>query len=186
MRTKWLLAALIAVVLSLAAGPVLSQEKQTQEEEKAAEKKQEKKAPGKEAAKAPKQEAAGVESEELSAAERRAISRVLRNLSSAMEGNSPRQFTVLLDERFYDFPRFEDGVTEFLKGSAEMRLFLREVSTEVKGDRATLLVDAEMTFASKDQPTAQQKRTQRIQFDFVRTGKGWKIYEISPRGFFTR
>lgn len=126
------------------------------------------------------------ESSDAAAADRRAITRVLRNFGDGFEGHSPRGVAENLDERFEDFPRFEDAVTEFLKQTSEMRLFLREASSEVKGDHATLIVDGEVVFNVKANPTQEHRRKQRIQFDFVYTErKGWKIYEISPRQFFT-
>jgi hypothetical protein len=117
--------------------------------------------------------------------ERKNLTRVLRALSDAVEGNSPRRLRDLMDERFYDFPRFEDQVTDFLRDNAELRMNLRESTAEVKGDKATLIVDADMTYALKASAKQEQKRHQRIQFDFVRTATGWKIYEITPRSFFT-
>ena len=124
------------------------------------------------------------DSPEAAAREKRAISRVLRDFGDGFESKSPRRVTENLDERFDDFPRFEDLVTQFLEQSGEMRLFLRESSAEVKGDRGVLTVDAEMIF-SKKSDSKEQRRKARVQFDFTRTEKGWKILEISPRGFFT-
>jgi hypothetical protein len=119
------------------------------------------------------------------ATERKNLTRVLRALSDAVEGNSPRRLRDLLDENFYDLPRFEDQVTDFLRDNAELRMNLRESTAEVKGDKATLIVDADMTYALKISAKSEQKRHERIQFDFVRTAAGWKIFEISPRRFFT-
>jgi len=125
------------------------------------------------------------ESTDLGARERRAITRVLRDFADGFEGNSPRRVMENLDERFDDLPRFEDQVTAFLKQSGEMRIFLREASAEVKGDHAVLIADAEMVYTSKANLGPQQRRKERIQFDFNRTEKGWKIFEITPRHFFT-
>ena len=125
------------------------------------------------------------ESPDAAVGERRAITRVLRAFADGFEGKLPRRVSENLHENFDDFPRFEDQVTKFLNQSGEMRLFLREATAEVKGDHATLIVDAEMTYSSKADPGQEKRRKERIQFDFVRTGKGWKIYEISPRHFFT-
>jgi hypothetical protein len=116
---------------------------------------------------------------------RKAVTRILRDLGDGFEGHSPRSVTDLLDERFEDLPRFEDAVTQFLEHTSEMRIYLRESTNEVKGDHATVIVDAEMIFTDKDKPTQDQKRRQRIQFDFVyNEKKGWKIFEINPRQFF--
>jgi len=116
---------------------------------------------------------------------KRAIKRTLSDFQDGFEGHSPRRVTDSLDERFDDFPRFEDAVTQFLERSSEMRINLRESSTELKADHATVIVDAEMIFTDKAKPTQDQRRRERIQFDFVfNPKKGWKIFEITPRQFF--
>jgi len=154
---------------------VQSQDKQSAEKEDKEKKKKKKSEP------AP---GAG-ESAEAAAKDRRAISRVVRDLGDGFEAKSPRQVTENINsEKFDDFPRFEDLVTQFLQSSGEMRVFFREASGEVKGDRGTLIVDAEMVYSLKSNPTKEQKRKGRVQFDFIRTDKGWKIYEITPRQFF--
>jgi hypothetical protein len=178
----WKLIALtLAFIVSLCSpATVLAQSAAFGQEKKKEEKKDEKKKDDK------KKQAPPAGSEPLDVTtERKNLSRVARALADAFEGNALRRITELLDERFYDFPRFEDQVTQFLQENREIRMYFRESTSEVKGDRATLIVDADMTFATKANPNLEQKRRERIQFDFVRTNKGWKIYEITPRKFFT-
>jgi hypothetical protein len=125
------------------------------------------------------------DSPDNAAGARRAIKRVLGDLQDGFEGHSPRRVTDSLDERFEDLPHFEDAVTQFLERTSETRINLRESTTEVKGDHATVIVDADMIYTDKAKPTKDQHRRQRIQFDFVfNTKKGWKIFEITPRQFF--
>jgi len=116
---------------------------------------------------------------------KRAVKRVLSDFQDGFEGHSPRRVTDSLDERFDDFPRFEDAVTQFLERSSEMRINFRESTTELKADHAVVIVDADMIYTDKAKPTQDQHRRQRIQFDFVyNPKKGWKIFEITPRQFF--
>jgi hypothetical protein len=176
---KLLFALALAFGLTLP-GAARGQTSGSSQEKKKEEKKEEKKKDDKKKPEPP----AGSEPMDVSA-ERKNLTRVLRSLGDAFEGSTPRRVTELLDERFYDSPRFEDQVTQFLQENREIRMYFRESSAEVKGDKATLIVDADMTFATKASPTQEQKRRERIQFDFVRTSKGWKIYEITPRKFFT-
>jgi len=179
----------LAIFLALLAGPgcaaarvpnAQSQDKQsTEKKDKEKKKKKKKKTQSTEAA------PGAEESPEAVARDRRAISRVLRDLGDGFEGKSARRVAENInDEKFDDFPRFEDLVTQFLQSSGEMRVFFREASGEVKGDRATLIVDAEMVYSLKSNPTREQRRKERVQFDFIRSKKGWKIYEITPRQFF--
>jgi hypothetical protein len=116
---------------------------------------------------------------------KRAIKRSLGDFQDGFEGKSPRRVTDMLDDRFEDLPRFEDAVTQFLERTSEMRMNLRESTTEIKADHATVIVDAEMIFTDKAKPTQDQRRRERVQFDFVyNPKKGWKIFEITPRQFF--
>ena len=170
---QWIFA--LAVLLAWSGTPLFSQ---SQEPDKKQEKKTDKKAKKSDAA-PPVGDTADV------AKEKKNLSKVLRAFSDTMEGNSPSRLRELMDERFYDLPRFEDQVTEFLRNNAELRMNFRESTSELKGDKATLIVDADMTYALKSSTTQEKKRHERIQFDFVRTATGWKIFEITPRSFFT-
>jgi len=91
----------------------------------------------------------------------------LSDFQDGFEGHSPRRVTDSLDERFDDFPRFEDAVTQFLERSSEMRINLRESSTELKADHATVIVDAEMIFTDQSQARLRPAAARSIQFDFV-------------------
>lgn len=116
---------------------------------------------------------------------REVLSRVLRNYKQGLESLSPSAAGKQIDaDKFYDYPRFEENLTRFLESLGELRLFVREVNVQVEGDRAVMIVDAEMKFARRDKPDDGQQRNQQITFDFRRTASGWKITEINPRAFF--
>jgi hypothetical protein len=116
---------------------------------------------------------------------KRAIKRTLGDFQDGIEGKSPRRVTDILDDHFEDLPRFEDAITQFLERTSEMRINFRESTTEIKADHATVIVDAEMIYTDKAKPTQDQRRKERVQFDFVyNPKKGWKIFEITPRQFF--
>lgn len=156
--------------------PEPEQEKDSQEDEKA----QEEKTPEKEKKKPRTSE--GLREEKLN---RRAISRVIRNFGQTIEQQSPANLRrVVDDKKFYDFPRFEDGITQFLLSVGEMRLFLREVSVELEGDKAVMIIDAEMRYSDRDNVSSNQRRRQQIEFTFHRGERSWKIIEIKPRTFF--
>jgi len=115
---------------------------------------------------------------------RETLARTLSQLGEIMEAKSARRLAEMLATDMEDLPRFEDAVTELFRQSGELRVFLRPASTEVKGNRATMIVDAEMIYSRRDRPGTDQRRRDRIQFDFVLTREGWKIYQITPREFF--
>lgn len=116
--------------------------------------------------------------------QRQAVSRVLLDFRESLEGVAARRVMELLDESFDDLPRFEDALTSLMRQTLERRVHFRESSWEVKGDRASITVDAEMILTARTRNRAQQRRRERIQFDFVKTEKGWKVLQISPRAFF--
>ena len=158
--------------------PEPEQEKDSQEEEKA----QEEKTPEKEKEKKKPRASEGLREEKLN---RRAISRVIRNFRQTIEQQSPANLHRIVDDKkFYDFPRFEDGVTQFLLSVGEIRIFLREASVELEGDKAVMIIDAEMRYSDRDNVSRNQRRRQQIEFTFHRGERSWKIIEIKPRTFF--
>lgn len=116
---------------------------------------------------------------------RDAVSRVLRRFKTAFESPSESAVRELIEtERFYDYPRFEEGVSVFLRSVGDIRVFTREVNVQVEGDKAVMIVDVEMVFSRKDAPATPETRTSQVTFDFQRTAQGWKITEINPRASF--
>src|SRR3990167_7813410 len=66
---------------------------------------------------------------------REVLSRILRNFTDGFEALSPSTLKEWIDtEKFYDYPRFEEGVTVLLRSVGEMRGFTREASA-AKTDR---------------------------------------------------
>jgi hypothetical protein len=157
------------------------EQEQEQEKDSKEEKAQEEKTPEKEKKKKPRT-SEGLREEKLN---RRAISRVIRNFSQTIEQQSPANLQRIVDDKkFFDFPRFEDGVTQFLSSVGEMRLFLREVNVELDGEKAVMVIDAEMRYSDRDDATRNQSRREQIEFTFHRGERSWKITEIKPRTFF--
>jgi hypothetical protein len=115
---------------------------------------------------------------------RDALRRTLRDFADALEARSPRRTRELLAAEFDDLARFEDSLTEFLRQAAELRVLLRAASTEVRGNRAVMIVDAEMIYSRRSAPGADQRRRERLQIDFVLTERGWEISQLTPRDFF--
>jgi hypothetical protein len=115
---------------------------------------------------------------------RDALRRTLRDFADALEARSPRRTLELLAADFDDLARFEDSLTEFLRQAAELRVMLRASSTEVNGNRAVMIVDAEMIYSRRSAPGADRRRRERLQIDFVLTERGWEIFQLTPRDFF--
>lgn len=173
-----LMSVLLALGLILAAGPAVLVRAQATEEKPKEEKKEKK--DKKKKSKDQTTEPTGSEADI-----RKALTQTLRDFTNGFEGQMPRSaLDTVLTDRFYDYPRFEDGVEQFLRSTSELRIFTRQVNVQLKEDRAVMIVDAEMQFTPRSDPTRQQRRSTQITFDFQRTPKGWKITEINPRSFF--
>lgn len=118
---------------------------------------------------------------------RRILSRVRREYTTGLEGLSASGALALIDrQRFYDYPRFEEELTTFLRSLGELRIFVREVDVQLTGDRAVMLVEARLVFASRLNPAQRGERRSQVTFDFQLTERGWRITEIHPRDFFLR
>lgn len=116
---------------------------------------------------------------------REILTRVVRDYKQGLEMLSSTAALKQIDsDRFYDYPRFEENLTSFLRTLGELRLFIREVKIEIKENQALMIVDAEMKFARRDDTGGREERIEQITFYFRRTDAGWKITEISPRSFF--
>lgn len=174
----------LALALILAIGPAVRASAQATEE-KPKEEKQEKKKKKEKKEKKEAKEQVGAEESSSEADIRRALTQTLRGFVNGLEGQSPRSaLDYLANDRFYDYPRFEEGVEEFLRSTGEMRLFVRQVNVQIQKDKAVMIVDGEMRYSPRSDPSQQQRRATSITFDFQRTAKGWKITEINPRNFF--
>jgi hypothetical protein len=91
----------------------------------------------------------------------------------------------MLDEdTFDDRARFEDQVAALFRQSRELRVLFRESSLEVKAGRASMTVDAEMISTLRGRTRQEVRRKERLQFDLIRTPRGWKVQQVAPRSFF--
>ena len=174
--TRWAFFLLLA--LSLGAGTLALQPPASRQEEKP------KAAEAKKSEKKKKDAPPGGEREPETNV-RKVLSRVLRSYKNGFESLSPTSVSEQIDpQKFYDYPRFEEGVTVFLRSVSEVRLFTREVNVQVEGEKAVVIVDTELVFSRRDSTDPPETRTAQVTFDFQRTPQGWKITEINPRSVF--
>ena len=82
-------------------------------------------------------------------------SRLLLQLSEALQGHSQKQFLALFDlDRMKDGPLFKQQINSFFGQTESIRVHLNLVDTSVDGDKANLAVDAEMEAAAKQRRSA--------------------------------
>src|SRR5207302_9540858 len=75
-------------------------------------------------------------------------SRMLLQLSDALQGHSQKQFLGLFDlNRMKDGPLFKQQINSFFGQTESIRVHLNLMDTSFDGDKANLAVDAEMEAA---------------------------------------
>ena len=112
-------------------------------------------------------------------------SRMLLQLSEALQGHSQKQFLALFDlGRMKDGPLFQQQINSFFGQTDSIRVHLNLVDTSLDGDKANLAVDAQMEVAPSNGGAA-ERRNDRLTFAVVRVGDKWKFVDVQPRSFFS-
>jgi len=112
-------------------------------------------------------------------------SRMLLQLSEALQGHSQKQFLGLYDlDRMKDGPLFKQQINSFFGQTDSIRVHLNLVDTSFDGDKTKLAVDAEME-AQPSNGGAPARRNERLTFTLARAGDKWKFVEVQPRSFFS-
>ena len=120
-----------------------------------------------------------------SAFDAQVASRMLLQLSEALQGHSQKQFLGLYDlDRMKDGPLFKQQINSFFGQTDSIRTHLNLVDTSLDGDKANLAVDAEME-AQPSNGGAPARRNERLTFTVAKVGDKWKFVELQPRSFFS-
>jgi len=120
-----------------------------------------------------------------SAFDAQTASRMLLQLSEALQGHSQKQFLGLFDlDRMKDGPLFKQQVNSFFGQTDSIRVHLNLTDTSLDGDNANLTVDAEME-AGPSNGGAPARRNEQLTFTVARVADRWKFVEVQPRSFFS-
>jgi hypothetical protein len=120
-----------------------------------------------------------------SAFDAQTASRLLLQLSEALQGHSQKQFLGLHDlDRMKDGPLFKQQINSFFGQTDSIRVHLNLTDTSFDGDKANLTVDAEME-AAPSNAGAPARRNEQLTFTVARVGDKWKFIEVQPRSFFS-
>lgn len=112
-------------------------------------------------------------------------SRLMRQLSEALQGQSQKKFLALFDlERMKDSAIFRQQIASFFSRTISIRVHLNLGESAVEGDRATVAVDAQMEAEPGDGGPI-VRRNDRLNFTVANSGGTWKFVELQPRSFFS-
>ena len=114
-----------------------------------------------------------------------AASRMLLQLSEALQAHSQNQFLALFDlDAMKEGALFKQQINSFFGQADSIRVHLNLVDTSVHGDKAGLAVDAEIEAQPRD-GGAPTRRNERLNFAVARSGNKWKFIDVQPRSFFS-
>ena len=114
-----------------------------------------------------------------------AASRLLLQLSEALQGHSQKQFLALFNlDMMKDGALFKQQINSFFSQTESIRVHLNLVDTSVDGDKASITVDAEME-AQPGNGGAPTRRNERLNRVVANGGNSWKVVEVQPRSFFS-
>jgi hypothetical protein len=112
-------------------------------------------------------------------------SRLLLQLSEALQGHSQKQFLALFDlDRMKGGPLFKQQISSFFGQTDSIRVHLNLVDTSLGSDKAKLSVDAQME-AAPSNGGAPERRNEQLNFVVARVGDKWKFVDVQPRSFFS-
>jgi hypothetical protein len=112
-------------------------------------------------------------------------SRMLLQLSEALQGHSQNQFLALFDlNTMKEGALFRQQINSFFGQADSIRVHLNLADTSVDGEKAGLAVDAEIEAQPRDGgvPT---RRNEQLKFAVARVGDRWKFVDVQPRSFFS-
>jgi hypothetical protein len=113
----------------------------------------------------------------------RAASRLLLQLSEALQGHSQKQLLALFDlSEMKDGTLFRQQIDAFFSQTESIRVHMNLV--ELAAESATVTVDAEMEIEPRNGGPPVRRRD-RLNFAVVNAGKDWKFIDLQPRSFFS-
>lgn len=112
-------------------------------------------------------------------------SRLLRELSEALQGQSQKKFLALFDlPTMKDSDLFKQQIASFFSQTVAIRVHLNMGETSIDGDKAIVAVEAEME-AEPSNGGPISRRSDRLNFTVANSSGTWKFIELQPRSFFS-
>ena len=112
-------------------------------------------------------------------------SRLLLQLTEALQGHSQKQLLDVFDlDKMKDGALFKQQINSFFSQTESIRVHLNLVETSLDGDKANIAVDAEME-AEPSNGGPSSRRNERLYFVVASAGNRWKFIDLQPRSFFS-
>ena len=112
-----------------------------------------------------------------------AASRLLMQLSEALEAHIQKQFLAVFDvEKMREGAIFRQQINAFFSHTESFRVHMNLAEVNVEGERATVVVDAELEGQPANSGQA-WRRNQQLNFIVAGAAGNWKFIEVLPRSF---
>jgi hypothetical protein len=114
-----------------------------------------------------------------------AASRLLMQLSQALEAHIQKQFLAAFDlAKMKEGAIFRQQITAFFTHTESFRVHMNLAEVGAQGEQATVVVDAEMEGLPANGGAAWH-RNQQLNFVVAGAAGNWKFVEVQPRSFFS-
>ncbi len=114
------------------------------------------------------------------------VDKVLNEIRNGLEAHSASVMLSAFDrDRMNGYGTFADQVRAFFDRYEAFRVRYRIAETTVEGGRGVALVEFEMEETPRAGNAPPERKTAQLRFELERGGKGWKIVDLQPRGFFS-
>jgi hypothetical protein len=114
-----------------------------------------------------------------------AASRLLMQLSQALEAHIQRQFLAAFElEKMKEGAIFRQQINAFFSHTESFRVHMNLAEVGAQGEQATVVVDAELEGQPSNGGPA-WRRNQQLNFVVAGAAGNWKFIEVQPRSFFS-
>jgi hypothetical protein len=110
---------------------------------------------------------------------------LLNQIGEGLRAYNSRKMLAAFDrDGMQGYLAFQDQVESFFAQYESFRVGIRLVQSSFEQDKGMATVEFRLEGIPRDGSRA-MRREQELTFEFIRTAKGWKIRDVSPRSFFS-
>jgi hypothetical protein len=109
---------------------------------------------------------------------------VLGQIRDGLEGHSTRLLLGAFSDDMDGYLNFEDQIEAFFKRYEGFHVNLRIVNTAIEGNKGIVTAEFQMEEMTRGSGKLVRKESQ-LRFELERGKKGWRVVNMSPRGFFS-
>lgn len=111
---------------------------------------------------------------------------ILNDIRDGFEGHTQRLLLSAFDQDKMDgYLQFEDQIAAMFQRYSMFTVHFRIIQNSVEGPKGIVMVDFQMEEVPNGTNPSPIRKSSQIRLELERGRKGWKIVDITPRGFFS-